>query len=402
MRRIQHGNECETIMNHARRSLVYAGLGLAAGLPSIALASPRRPTAVQIEFTVIRDMDDTVPGANSPLVFGPDGNLYGVLDGIGRRHDGFIFRIEPESGDLAIVFEFADSPTRSPVGLTLGSDGLLYGVTRWRQEDYNFGSVYRMTLGGEVTLLQGPLPWSPDGPLLEASDGSWYGTAGAEWGGSPYRIYRMPFDCSSVEMVHQFSLGEARRPGGLIEARNGLFYGSAIYGGTEDKGTVFSMTRDGQVNVLHSFEAHGRAPAGLVLGPAGQLFGTTPATKPKNRYRNGTVFSIHRNSGKLKTLFDFPHPPKHGKGPVPLLRGRDGFYYGATLGDGKNSAGTLLLMTPEGVVKTLLQFNTFGDTSAGGAPYVRLTEGANGEFYGLTRTGGANQRGTLFRMKVVA
>lgn len=32
MRRIQHGNECETFMKHTRRSFVYAGLGLAAAL----------------------------------------------------------------------------------------------------------------------------------------------------------------------------------------------------------------------------------------------------------------------------------------------------------------------------------------------------------------------------------
>jgi hypothetical protein len=68
-----------------------------------------------------------VPSVSIPLVCGPDGNLYGVLDDIGRRHDGFIFRVEPEGGELTIVFEFADSPTRSPAGLTLGPDGLLYG-----------------------------------------------------------------------------------------------------------------------------------------------------------------------------------------------------------------------------------------------------------------------------------
>ncbi|MGM9487025.1 SMP-30/gluconolactonase/LRE family protein [Ideonella sp. YS5] len=389
-------------MNPSRRSLVYAALGLTVGLPSAALASFRRSIATQIEFTVIRDMDASVPDAIGPLVFGPDGNLYGVSEDSGRRHAGLIFRVEPEGGGLTVLYEFDHSPGRFPAGLTLGSDGLLYGVLRWGPEDHSFGFVYRMTLDGEVTMLQGPLPWSPDGPLLEASDGRWYGTAGEEWDGWPHKIYRMPFDCSSVEVVHEFSGLEGNHPGGLIEARNGLIYGSATYGGTQGKGTVFSMTPDGQLTRLYSFEAHGRYPAGLVLGPAGQLLGTTEATKPKNRYRNGTIFSIHRQSGKLKTLFDFPKPLVDGKGPVPLVRGRDGLYYGATTGDGKNSNGTLLRMTPEGVVQTLFQFNRFGDTSQGGAPYVRLTEGANGEFYGLTKRGGANEYGTLFRMQVMA
>lgn len=387
-------------MNHTRRSLVYAGLGLAAGFPSFALAGPRPRTAMSIEFSVVHDMDDTVPEANSPLVFGPDGNLYGVCWSLSSGHSGIIFRVAPDGGGLTIMYEFARSPARAPVGLTLGSDGLLYGVARWTQGKYNSGFVYRMTPDGEVTFLQGPLPWSPDGPLLEASDGRWYGTAGAGWGHSPHRIFRMPFDCSSVEVVHKFPTSEADEPGGLIEARNGLFYCSSKYGGTMGKGTVFSMTRDGKVTVLHSFEAHGRYPGWLALGPEGQLFGPTEATKPKNRYRNGSLFSIHRNSGKLKTLFDFRNPEENGKGPLPLVRSRDGFYYGATTGDGKNSNGTLLRMTPEGEVETLFRFNRFGDLSNGAAPNVRLTEGVSGEFYGLTKKGGANQRGTLFRMKV--
>lgn len=102
MRRIQHRNEQETFMSNARRSLVHAGLGQAAFLPSIALASPRRWPAAQIEFMVIRDMADTVPGASSPLVFGPDGNLYGVLDDIGRRHDGVARAVHNE--DLTHAF----------------------------------------------------------------------------------------------------------------------------------------------------------------------------------------------------------------------------------------------------------------------------------------------------------
>lgn len=48
-RRIPRGNDRAASMNHTRQSLVHAGLGLAAGFPSIAFAGPPRPTATQIE-----------------------------------------------------------------------------------------------------------------------------------------------------------------------------------------------------------------------------------------------------------------------------------------------------------------------------------------------------------------
>ena len=58
-----------------------------------------------------------------------------------------------------------------------------------------------------------------------------------------------------------------RTPASLLQARNGLFYG------TDWNGVVFRMTPSGAVTVLHSF-----APdvASLVEGTDGNLYGTTP------------------------------------------------------------------------------------------------------------------------------
>lgn len=384
-------------MNPIRRSLVYVGLGLAAGVRSPALASPPRPrSAAPVEFAVIHDFDEVVARVEGNLTLGPDGLLYGVCNALGRDNDGVFFRLARDSTGFSLLYDFADSPGSHPAGLTLGADGLLYGLTPYGK-DFGPGVIYRLTLDGKFTALLESLPWVPDGQLLQASDGRWYGVTVGQYNGGPDRVFRMPPDCSEAEVVHEFTQAEGISPHGLVEARNGLIYGTAWRGGTKDKGTIYSMTPDGQLTVLHSFENDGRNPLGLALGPQGLLFGSTAATKPKNHHPNGTLFSINRKGSPLTTVFDFPDSLVDGTYPLPMVRGRDGNFYGATRGGGRGTDGTLFRMSPDGAFETLFRFN---GTSDGGVPYCRLAEGADGEFFGATQNAGANGRGTIFRLKV--
>lgn len=380
-------------MNHHRRSLLGAGLGMSV-LPSTVLgarpaASPRIPSSSNLAFNVVFDMNDLAPDVSHRLTLGPDGMLYGASSYGGRKSAGAIFRVAPDGTAFELMHDFADSGSRQPEGLTLGRDGSFYGVTASRM-------VFRMTVDGGFTVLQDPLPFAPSGPLLESSDGRWYGSFSQSL--RPGGIYRMPPDAGSAEVFRQFSEQEGKYPSGLIEAHNGLIYGTASWGGPNDKGTIFSLDPAGQVTVLHAFAgADGRHPGGLVLGPSGLLYGTTAWTKPKNRHPHGTLYSINRKTTELQTLFDFPKAREDGNYPVRLLRGRDGRYYGATYGGGRGSEGTFYRMTPGGEVQTLFRFN---GTSDGGWPYCEHVEVADGEFYGVSLVGGANGRGTLYRIRV--
>jgi uncharacterized repeat protein (TIGR03803 family) len=72
----------------------------------------------------------------------------------------------------------------------------------------------------------------------------------------------------------------------------GNLYGTTIGGGTAGLGVVFKVNADGQETVLHSFTGgtDGRNPyAGVVLGPEGNLYGTTPFGGQTNA---GVVFEI--------------------------------------------------------------------------------------------------------------
>src|SRR5207245_6715403 len=91
----------------------------------------------------------------------------------------------------------------------------------------------------------------------------------------------------ALEVVHAFaaSMPDAAFPeAALIQVGDGTFYGTSSGGGAYGQGTVFKVTADGLVTVLHSFQqtmaspcdGDGAAPqAPLVWGNGGSLYGTT-------------------------------------------------------------------------------------------------------------------------------
>ena len=85
-------------------------------------------------------------------------------------------------------------------------------------------------------------------------------------------------------------------------------------------------------------------------------------------------------------------PPEYPS--AGLVQGSDGNFYGTTEYGGANDDGTVFTMTPAGVLTTLVSFNG----TNGSYPVAGLVEGSDGNFYGTTSAGGANNRGTAFQV----
>jgi uncharacterized repeat protein (TIGR03803 family) len=91
----------------------------------------------------------------------------------------------------------------------------------------------------------------------------------------------------------------------------------------------------------------------------------------------------------------------NGTGPylMSLVQGADGDLYGTTSWGGAYNGGTVFKMTPAGVVTTLHSFCENGFPCADGlGPFVGLVLAADGNFYGTTNSGGANDYGTIFKI----
>jgi uncharacterized repeat protein (TIGR03803 family) len=181
----------------------------------------------------------------------------------------------------------------------------------------------------------------------------------------------------------------------LVQGTDGLLYGTTAYGGRSNAGTVFRITRNGDLETLHSFSGYdGANPmAGLTVGMDGNLYGTTYAGGAIASY--GTIFEV--SSAGLTVVHNFDG--SDGAYPqAPLVLGADGNLYGETEYFGGHQAdGTVFKLTPSGTLTTVYTFDGLKD---GAFPTGGLIQADDGYFYGTTRGGGfPDFEGVVFELK---
>jgi uncharacterized repeat protein (TIGR03803 family) len=140
----------------------------------------------------------------------------------------------------------------------------------------------------------------------------------------------------------------------------------------------------------------------LTLASDGNFYGTTSGGGTRNE---GTLFQI-TPSGTLTTLYNFCAQPNCDDGVNPygaLVPATDGNFYGITQsgGSGADNAGTVFTITPSGSLTTLYSFCTQYNCSDGRYPDA-VIQAADGNFYGATSSGGgtdcADGCGTIFKI----
>jgi uncharacterized repeat protein (TIGR03803 family) len=248
------------------------------------------------------------------LIQATDGNFYGTTQIGGATGSGSIFKMT-SSGTFKTLYSFTGGADGAiPVaGLIQATDGNLYGTT-WGYGDLNQndGTVFKITLRGTLTTLHsfqltdGALPFAG---LVQASDGNFYG-ATEEGGTYNYgTIFKMT-PRGTLHTLHSFSGGtDGDTPiSTLIQATDGSLYGTASYDGAHPNfGTVFSITPTGNLTTLYNFDStDGSYPyAGLVQATSGEFYGATFAGGSSSacEFGCGTVFSLSVGLGPfVKTL----------------------------------------------------------------------------------------------------
>ena len=192
----------------------------------------------------------------------------------------------------------------------------------------------------------------------------------------------------------------------LVQATNGDLYGTTYGGGANGGGTVFKITPSGGLTTLYSFLCSqtnctdGLDPtAGLIQGTDGNFYGTTPIGGAN---KGGTVFKITPR-GTLTTLYGFCSTPyglcTDGEYPgAGLVQATNGDLYGTTFEGGANNGGTVFKITPSGTLTTLYSFCSESGCTDGELLFAGLVQATNGDFYGTTYEGGVNGLGTIFKI----
>jgi uncharacterized repeat protein (TIGR03803 family) len=180
----------------------------------------------------------------------------------------------------------------------------------------------------------------------------------------------------------------------LVQGPDGNFYGTAASGGANLAGTVFKITPAGALTALYSFVSSSpdgsRPLGGLALGSDGNFYATTSIDGANGQ---GTVFQI-TPAGVLTTLYNFGSSPEDGSTANSLIQAADGNFYGTTLGGGANNKGTVFQVTPAGALTTLYSFSGLD----GANPSATLLQATDGYLYGTTQNGGPFNGGTVFRV----
>jgi len=274
------------------------------------------------------------------------------------------------------------------------------------------GSSTSHKIAGTVSVLHAfnsQEGYAPYGSLIQANDGNFYGmtTGGGDHGyGTVFKI--TPSGKLTVLKSMGDNTGIGRSPhGSLIEASDGNLYGMARNGGTTDSlGTVFKITKSGTLTVLHAFEGNltgtgdGSQPWGsLIEASDGKFYGMTAAGGANDI---GTVFKITK-SGTLTVLHAFEgNLTGTGDGSGPngsLIEAGDGNLYGMTAAGGANDIGTVFKITKSGTLTVLHAFEgNFTGTGDGSQPWGSLIEASDGNLYGMTNLGGKLERGTVFKI----
>lgn len=154
-----------------------APLTLALGIFSLFTAlGHAQKFSVLYDFGSGGDQDPAQPSYSGIIAQGRDGDLYSTTPYSPSGYSyGTVFKITP-SGALTVLYNF--SPGASGVypysGLVLGTDGNFYGTTETEGNDN--GTIFKITPNGQLSVLytfagdsDGGQPYAPP---IQASDGN--------------------------------------------------------------------------------------------------------------------------------------------------------------------------------------------------------------------------------------
>ncbi len=199
------------------------------------------------------------------------------------------------------------------------------------------------------------------------------------------------------------SNGTAPFFGSMVQDTNGNYYGSTFYGGKNGFGNIFQLTAAGKLISLYSFCALADCADGMrpmvapILGSDGNFYGATG--NGGNGSDAGTVYKM-TIGGKLTTLYSFcpAQPCSDGVGPVAVIEGSNGNFYGVAGEGGAYGDGTFFELTSLGEFRVLHSFCAQKGCSTGANPSASPMQASNGNFYGTAARGGFHSGGVVYEI----
>jgi uncharacterized repeat protein (TIGR03803 family) len=341
------------------------------------------------------------------VVQASDGNLYGS----GGQSDLFRLSLGGAETDEPFNFGSALAAPGLPAALTgplvLGQGGMLYATVGCYGTSGNgdfVGAVFSSDLSGNAVLLYtnnfeagDSCDFPPPVDLISAPNGTLYFFNDYVGDGG---------EIDGLTPSTQFGLftfrGQGIGSGANMIGSDGNLYGVTQSGGTYGHGIFYTLTNitsgTGQAQILYSFGATGndasKPTQAPVQGLDGNFYGTSAggSITPGCPAGCGAVYRI-TPAGDETVLYSFGTNPADQASPMcspgPLTLGSDGNFYGTY-------CSVIFQIKPQGQ-ETVLHTLTAAD---GQQIANSLLQAKDGNFYGVTTTGGENNAGTVFKLVV--
>ena len=350
-------------------------------------------------------------GANphGSLALNPlNGLFYGMTYGGGTSNWGVIFTFNPATNALSVVYNLATS----------GYAGYGYGNLTWDPADSIFGVMTSGVGGGggnlfyfnpklntfvEYTSFRGIWGDYPYGSLTyDPVNKRLYGmTEEQPFGGFGNILWYTPTP-ANAQSIFSFNGGtEGKYPFGCLtwNPNNGLFYGTAQMGGTNDSGVMYSFnpTTNAQTVLINFTKSIGALPYNdLMYDPATQmLYGMTYAGGTNN---DGVIYKYDVSTNTETVLVNFNGT--NGANPWGDLAYDpvNGKLYGLTLNGGTNGNGSIIMLdTTTNTESAVYSFPAYSTKES--LPFGKLAlDPVDGNLYGMSSGGGSYNHGTIFRL----
>ncbi|MEH1942670.1 MAG: choice-of-anchor tandem repeat GloVer-containing protein [Nostoc sp.] len=359
------------------------------------LVLPLQQAFAQTLTTVVNFNGTNGANPKAGVLAGKDGNLYGTTSAGGSQSKGTAFKLTGSNfSTLTTLVNFIGTNGTNPIArLFQASDDNLYGATSIGGIN-NLGTLFKLektTFTTPTTLLNfnNTNGANPAGRLISGSDGNLWGITSAGGVNSKGTVFKIPLTGGVPTVVVNFNGTNGATPLARLQlASDKNYYGTASTGGATNKGVIFKLTPAGVITSYSFSGANGQNPQSGLIESDKFIYGTTSLGGASNK---GAIFKVPLGGGTPVLVASFNG--SNGANPTAALtKGSDGNFYGTTSTGGANNKGAIYRLAG-GTITLLFSFNG----TNGATPESTLIQLANGAFYGTASTGGASGQGTVFQ-----
>ncbi len=270
----------------------------------------------------------------------------------------------------------------------------MYGTTKTGNQ-YEFGVLYEFDPQNsqfkKLYEFNGPQGKYPQGKLVITSNNIIYGITSFGGNYNKGTIFKYDLSTSTFSKIIDFNGTNGYLPKECpIVGPSGILYGITSYGGTNNKGVIYSLnpqsgifTKIASLNTINTHSSY----SGLYLASNGKMYATAQAPSP------GGIFEFNPQTGSVSTKYIFSS--NEGKlSQCVFIEGAGHKLYGSTKDGGVNNLGTVFEYNIDSNTFTLLTSFT-GFVSSGSDPTGGLFL-SNNKLYGMNSDGGSYSKGTIF------